>query len=198
MQKTPFQKTPLQKTPRAAVKPAPEQLLDNQLCFALYAAAHSFAQAYRPFLDPVGLTYPQYLVLLELWERDRQTVRELGAPLFLDSGTLTPMLKRMESAGWIRRRRDASDARAVRVSLTAKGQAFRHPARAIPAAMMCASGLDIAALTALRNKVRRVAAALRGETAPRGEARRNQADAARRTTAAKRPPAATRARHQGG
>ena len=161
----------MQKATRAAVKPAPEQLLENQLCFAIYAAAHSFAQAYRPFLDPVGLTYPQYLVLLELWERDGQTVRELGAPLFLDSGTLTPMLKRMEAAGWIKRKPDLADGRAVRVSLTAKGIAFRHKARAIPAAMMCASGLDIAGLTALRNKVKRVAAALRGEATPRGRVR---------------------------
>jgi len=190
----------LQNATRAAAKPAPEQLLENQLCFALYAAAHSFAQAYRPFLDPVGLTYPQYLVLLELWERDGQTVRELGTPLFLDSGTLTPMLKRMEAAGWIRRRRDVSDGRAVRVSLTAKGQAFRHKARSIPAAMMCASGLDLASLTTLRNRVKRVAAALRGETAPRSETRRSLADTAspRRITAAKRGPAATRSWRPGG
>jgi len=149
---------------RAAEPPAPEQLLENQLCFAVYAAAHSFAQAYRPFLDPAGLTYPQYLILLELWERDGQTVGELGEPLFLDSGTLTPMLRRMEAAGWIRRRRDAADARAVRVSLTAKGQGFRRKARDIPAAMMCASQLDLAGLNALRNKLKRVAQALRSDT----------------------------------
>jgi len=141
---------------------APEQRLDNQLCFAVYAAAHSFAQVYRPFLDPVGLTYPQYLVLLELWERDDQTVRELGRPLFLDSGTLTPMLKRMELAGWIKRRRDARDGRAVRVSLTQKAQAFRRKARGIPAAMMCASQLDLAGLSALRETLKRVSHALRG------------------------------------
>lgn len=157
---------------RAAVRPAPEQLLDNQLCFAIYAAAHSFVQAYRPFLDPVGLTYPQYLVLLELWERDGQTVRELGAPLFLDSGTLTPMLKRMEAAGWIQRRPDAVDGRVVRVTLTAKGRAFRSRARAIPAAMMCASNLDLAGLTALRDKVKRVASALRGTADDDGAAAR--------------------------
>ncbi|MGP8123814.1 MAG: MarR family winged helix-turn-helix transcriptional regulator [Xanthobacteraceae bacterium] len=147
----------------AAERPAPEQLLENQLCFAVYAAAHSFAQAYRPFLDPVGLTYPQYLILLELWERDDQTVGELGEPLFLDSGTLTPMLRRMETAGWIRRRRDAVDGRVVRVSLTAKGHGFRRKARAIPAAMMCASNLDLAGLSALRNKLKRVAQALRDD-----------------------------------
>lgn len=145
------------------------------MCFAIYAAAHSFAQAYRPFLDPVGLTYPQYLVLLELWERDGQTVRELGAPLFLDSGTLTPMLKRMETAGWIRRRPDTADGRAVRVSLTPKAHGFRDKARAIPAAMMCASGLDVASLTTLRNKIKRVGAALREQALPEGDIRRGGA-----------------------
>jgi MarR family transcriptional regulator, organic hydroperoxide resistance regulator len=144
---------------------APEQRLDNQLCFAIYAAAHTFAQAYKPFLEPQGLTYPQYLVLLELWERDEQTVKQLGEPLFLDSGTLTPMLKRMEAAGWITRRRDAVDERAVRISLTEKGCVFRDKAREIPAAMMCASGLDMAGLGALRNKIKRVANELRGNSA---------------------------------
>jgi MarR family transcriptional regulator, organic hydroperoxide resistance regulator len=156
---------------RAAEPPAPEQLLDNQLCFAVYAAAHSFAQAYRPFLDPVGLTYPQYLILLELWERDGQTVSELGEPLFLDSGTLTPMLRRMEAAGWVKRRRDAVDARAVRVTLTARGHGFRRKAREIPAAMMCASSLDLAGLNALRNKLKRVAKALRGDARRIGDER---------------------------
>lgn len=139
----------------------PELLLDNQLCFAVYAAAHTFAQAYKPFLDPEGLTYPQYLVLLELWERDGQTVKQLGEPLHLDSGTLTPLLKRMEAAGWVTRRRDDDDERIVRVSLTERGRAFRDKAKAIPAAMMCASGLDPAGLGALRNKIRRVANELR-------------------------------------
>lgn len=165
----------MQRAARVVARPAPEQLLENQLCFAIYAAGHSFAQAYRPFLDPVGLTYPQYLVLLELWERDGQTVRELGAPLFLDSGTLTPMLKRMEAAGWIRRRPDAADRRAVRVSLTPKAHGFCDKARAIPAAVMCASGLDIGSLTTLRNKIKRVAAALREQVAPAGEIGRGTA-----------------------
>lgn len=169
MQTTSKQKTrPAGRTvPKPA--PAPELLLDNQLCFAIYAAAHSFAQAYRPFLDPVGLTYPQYLVLLELWERDNQTVRELGEPLFLDSGTLTPMLRRMEEAGWVRRRPDPEDGRAVRVTLTAKAEGFRNKARGIPAAMMCASNLDLAGLVALRNKVKKVASALRADAGGREE-----------------------------
>jgi DNA-binding MarR family transcriptional regulator len=169
----------LEKHASSAERPAPEQLLENQLCFAVYAAAHSFVQAYRPFLDPVGLTYPQYLILLELWERDDQTVRQLGEPLFLDSGTLTPMLGRMERAGWIKRRRDAIDGRAVRVSLTLKARAFRRKALLIPVAMMCASNLDLAGLNALRNKVNRVAQALRGETAAPGRDRQGK----RRTSA---------------
>lgn len=139
----------------------PEQRLDNQLCFAVYAAGHAFTQAYKPFLDPQGLTYPQYLVLLQLWERDDQTVKQLGEPLFLDSGTLTPLLKRMEAAGWVARRRDSEDERVVRVTLTDKGRAFRETARDIPAALMCAAGLDMPTLSTLRNRLKRVAGGLR-------------------------------------
>jgi DNA-binding MarR family transcriptional regulator len=139
----------------------PELRLENQLCFAVYAAAHSFAQAYRPHLDPVGLTYPQYLVLLELWEEDGRTVKQLGEPLFLDSGTLTPMLKRMEAAGWITRRRDPEDERVVRVNLTDKARAFQAKAREIPLALMCASGLDAGSLAELRGTLTRVAGELR-------------------------------------
>ena len=167
---------------RTITQSPPEQLLENQLCFAIYAAAHSFAQAYKPLLDPVGLTYPQYLVLLELWERDGQTVKELSAPLFLDSGTLTPMLKRMEAAGWITRRRDVADERSVRVSLSDKGWAFRSDARAIPAAIMCASGLDIGALGALRTRIKRVTKTLRAAAMSAGSA----APAARRAPGRRR------------
>ena len=145
----------------AAASVPPEQMLDNQLCFAVYAAGHAFTQAYKPFLEPQGLTYPQYLVLLQLWEQDDRTVKQLGEPLFLDSGTLTPMLKRMEAAGWIERRRDTGDERVVRVSLTDKGRAFREKAREIPAALMCADGLDVAGLSTLRNKLKRAANGLR-------------------------------------
>ncbi|MEW6642218.1 MAG: MarR family transcriptional regulator [Pseudomonadota bacterium] len=145
----------------AAGSGPPEQQLENQLCFAVYAAGHAFTQAYKPFLEPQGLTYPQYLVLLQLWERDDQTVKQLGEPLFLDSGTLTPLLKRMEAAGWIMRRRDSDDERVVRVTLTDKGRAFREAAREIPAALMCAAGLDVPTLSALRNKLKRVTGGLR-------------------------------------
>ena len=109
-------------------------LLDRQLCFAVYAASHAFNAAYKPFLDPLGLTYPQYLVMLVLWEADNLKVNEIGAKLHLDSGTLTPLLKRLEAAGYLKRTRDASDERQVRVSLTKSGVNLQirraRPARA--------------------------------------------------------------------
>ena len=101
--------------------------LDNQLCFALYAAAHTVTKKYRPLLGPLGLTYPQYLVLLVLWESDRRTVSELGDRLYLDSGTLTPLLKRLEAVGLVLRTRRSSDEREVEVALTAKGRDLRQP-----------------------------------------------------------------------
>ncbi|TMH29511.1 MAG: MarR family transcriptional regulator, partial [Betaproteobacteria bacterium] len=106
--------------------------LDNQLCFALYSSSLAMTKLYKPLLDPLGLTYPQYLALLVLWERDALTVSELGERLFLDSGTLTPLLKRMEAAGWLQRERAADDERRVIVSLTAQGRALRDSARAVP------------------------------------------------------------------
>lgn len=139
----------------------PELKLDNQLCFAVYAAAHAFAQAYKPHLEPLGLTYPQYLVMLLLWERDGRSVNELGAPLRLDSGTLTPLLKRMEKAGFLTRQRDQKDERVTRIHLTAHGASLRETARAIPAAMLCASGLDVAGLSDLRDRIAEVGDALR-------------------------------------
>ena len=140
---------------------APLRLQDH-LCFAIYAAAHAFGQAYRPYLEPHGLTYPQYLVLLQLWERDDRTVRELGDGLFLDSGTLTPMLKRMEAAGWVARRRDPRDERVVRVTLTAKGEALRRQARAIPEALGCAARMTPEEMAPLRDSLTLLASRLRG------------------------------------
>jgi DNA-binding MarR family transcriptional regulator len=132
----------------------PELLLDNQICFAIYSAAHAFAQAYKPHLDPMGLTYPQYLVMLLLWEQDGRSVNELGQPLHLDSGTLTPLLKRMEKAGLITRKRDTKDERIMRIHLTDHGHALRERARTIPPAMLCASGLELDGLMALREEVK--------------------------------------------
>lgn len=139
----------------------PELQLDNQLCFAVHATAHAFAQAYRPYLEPMGLTYPQYLVMLLLWERDDRSVNELGQPLHLDSGTLTPLLKRMEKAGLVIRGRDSKDERVTRISLTDKGHDLREGALAVPQSMLCASGLSFDGLIALRDKVRNVGESLR-------------------------------------
>lgn len=112
-------------------------LLDNQLCYALYAAAHRMTKSYRPMLERMGLTYPQYLVLLVLWETDGVTVSEIGRRLRLDSGTLTPVLKRLESAGFLERNRRRSDEREVEIALTAQGSALREEARLVRESVMC-------------------------------------------------------------
>src|SRR6201995_1466873 len=95
--------------------------LDNQICFAIYSAAHAFNRVYKPLLDRLGLTYPQYLVMLVLWERDGVPVKDIGERLFLDSGTLTPLLKRLEAAELIKRTRSTEDERQLMIALTAKG-----------------------------------------------------------------------------
>lgn len=124
--------------------------LDRQLCFALYATSLAMTKRYKPLLEPMGLTYPQYLVMLVLWEGDDVAVNHLGERLALDSGTLTPLLKRLEQAGLIRRERDAADERRVRVRLTAAGRALKARAAAVPqsigTALACPAG-EIAALT---------------------------------------------------
>jgi MarR family transcriptional regulator, organic hydroperoxide resistance regulator len=127
------------------------QKLDNQLCFALYSSSLMLTRLYKPLLGAFGLTYPQYLVMLALWETDGVGVGELGERLFLDSGTLTPLLKRMEAAGLLIRARAAEDERRVIVTLTAAGRALRRRAEHLPMALGCATGckLDqIAKLTA--------------------------------------------------
>jgi DNA-binding MarR family transcriptional regulator len=140
---------------------SPELLLENQICFAVYSAAHAFAQAYKPHLDPMGLTYPQYLVMLLLWEQDGRSVNELGQPMHLDSGTLTPLLKRMEKAGFVTRQRDTKDERIMRIHLTEQGRSLQARARAIPPAMLCASGLELDGLMALREEVKALGRNLR-------------------------------------
>jgi DNA-binding MarR family transcriptional regulator len=116
--------------------------LSSQLCFATYATAHAFNRVYKPLLDPLGLTYPQYLVLLVLWQGDNVTVKEIGQHLHLDSGTLTPLLKRLESAGVVRRTRDSHDERQVRVSLTKQGHDLKAPALKVWNEVVCATGLE--------------------------------------------------------
>jgi DNA-binding MarR family transcriptional regulator len=139
--------------------------LDNQLCFAVYAAAHAFNATYKPLLEPLGLTYPQYLVMLVLWQEDRVTVSAIGGRLGLDSGTLTPLLKRLEAAGLVSRLRDASDERQVRITLTAAGRALKQKAKGIPQDLFCALGLSPGELAALRGKLESLAGNLRAAAA---------------------------------
>ncbi len=116
--------------------------LDQFLCFEVYSANHAFNRVYQPLLDKLRLTYPQYLVMVLLWERDGQTVGKLGARLSLESNTLTPLLKRLETLGYIKRNRDPADERQVRVRLTESGLALRARALHIPGCILAASGLD--------------------------------------------------------
>ncbi|RFC67984.1 MarR family winged helix-turn-helix transcriptional regulator [Mesorhizobium denitrificans] len=115
--------------------------LDEFLCFSIYSTGHAFNQIYRPLLDKLELTYPQYLVMVSLWGGDGQTVKELGAQLSLDSSTLTPLLKRLEARGYLSRRRDTQDERQVRLVLTPEGQALQQRAREIPACVAREIGL---------------------------------------------------------
>lgn len=143
---------------KTATPPSPpELLLDNQLCFALYSASLAMTKLYKPLLDALGLTYPQYLVMLALWERDGLTVSELGERLFLDSGTLTPLLKRLEAAGLLVRLRDVQDERRVRITLTGQGRALRDGAQPIPHCVLArtqCTPADIGALTAQLHALR--------------------------------------------
>jgi DNA-binding MarR family transcriptional regulator len=134
--------------------------LDDQLCFALYAASRAVTAAYRPLLAELDLTYPQYLVMLVLWERGSGTVKELGDALELDYGTLSPLLKRLEAAGLVRRERRPEDERSVRVALTDGGAALRDRATAVPPAIGAAMGLDAAEATELRAALRRLTASV--------------------------------------
>src|SRR5215475_3370752 len=127
--------------------------LDNQICFAVYSAAHAFNRVYKPLLDRLGLTYPQYLVMLVLWERDGVPVKEIGERLFLDSGTLTPLLKRLEAAGLVKRTRSSEDERQVLIALTTKGEALKEKARAVPQSILAASDCSVSELVAMKNEI---------------------------------------------
>ncbi|MFC0217617.1 MarR family winged helix-turn-helix transcriptional regulator [Pseudochelatococcus lubricantis] len=116
--------------------------LDQFLCFSVYLAGHSFNQFYRPLLEEIGLTYPQYLAMVSLWSRDDQTVREIGKALSLESNTLTPLLKRLEALALVSRTRDPKDERQVRIRLTDKGRELRKQAEHIPACVVEALGLS--------------------------------------------------------
>ena len=127
--------------------------LNDMLCFTVYSTAHAFNRVYKPLLDALALTYPQYLVMLGLWERDGVTVKQIGEQLHLDSGTLTPLLKRLEAAGLIKRTRSTEDERQVLIALTPQGQALREKARAVPQAILAASACSVTELSAIKNEL---------------------------------------------
>lgn len=129
-------------------------MLDNQLCFLLYATSRAVTATYRPVLTKLGLTYPQYLVLMVLWEQDGLRLNEIGGRLHLDSGTLTPLLRRMERDGFIRSRRDASDGRHIRIRLTAKGRSTEARAGVVPQALMGKLTVPIEQVRQLRAELR--------------------------------------------
>jgi DNA-binding MarR family transcriptional regulator len=127
--------------------------LGNQLCFAIYSTAHDFNRVYKPLLEPLGLNYPRYMVVIVLWERDGVPVKDIGERLFLDSGTLTPLLKRLEAAHLLKRTRSAEDERQVLISLTSQGRALREKARAVPQAILAASACSLSELSAMKNEL---------------------------------------------
>ncbi|SOY70783.1 MarR family winged helix-turn-helix transcriptional regulator [Cupriavidus taiwanensis] len=128
-------------------------LLDHQLCFALYSSSLAMTKLYKPLLSELGLTYPQYLVMLVLWETETLSVSELGNRLALDSGTLTPLLKRLAVSGLVTRTRDAADERRVLVSLTDAGRALRRRAEGIPEQMLCATQCPVEEIQALTRRL---------------------------------------------
>lgn len=134
--------------------PAVSMALDDQLCFALHSASRAVTAAYRPVLAELGLTYPQYLVMLAVWERGDVPMKELGAMLGLDYGTLSPLLKRLEAAGLVRRERQADDERLITVSATEKGGALRARAEQVPGAMGRSYGMTAEEADGLRAQLR--------------------------------------------
>lgn len=149
------------------MKPAdlPTLVLDDQLCFPLYAASNLIQRLYRPLLDALNLTYPQYLVMLVLWENAPLSVGILGEQLYLDSGTLTPLLKRMEKADLITRDRDPEDERRVLVGLTPAGSTLRKHAKALPANLLCRIDMPLLDLLRLRDDVRQLIVRVKAGTA---------------------------------
>lgn len=149
-------------TPTTAAKPtaiaaqADWLALDRQLCFALYSASLAMTKAYKPLLDPLGLTYPQYLVMLVLWEGDGVTVGQVGERLNLDSGTLTPLLKRLQALGLLQRTRDAADERRVLLQLTTAGRSLRAQALAVPQAIACATTCDLQQIGQLAGQLKQL------------------------------------------
>ncbi|MBO9707705.1 MAG: MarR family transcriptional regulator [Caulobacter sp.] len=149
------QKTP--STPTAANDTVEALRLDRQLCFALYGAANRVTRLYRPLLEALGLTYPQYLAMLVLWEASPRTVGALGEALDLESSTLTPLLKRLEAQGLVERKRDPDDERRVIVALTSTGLALREQARRVPEQLLCRLDLPLEELGDLRERLKTLA-----------------------------------------
>ncbi|MGA9703093.1 MarR family winged helix-turn-helix transcriptional regulator [Pseudomonas sp.] len=136
--------------------PSVSLALDDQLCFKLYAASRAVTRAYKPMLDQLGLTYPQYVAMLVLWEwhdvaPEQPTVKALGERLMLDSGTLTPLLKRLEQLAWVRRQRSARDEREVHLSLTEAGVQLRDQTHSLKTRLLCSSGIDLNQADTLRD-----------------------------------------------
>ena len=140
--------------------------LERQVCFALSVAARNVVAVYRPWLEPMGLTHPQYLVMLALWQHGPLAVKDLSRLLQLDPGTMSPLIKRLETAGLLRRDRDPRDERALAISLTDRGRALRADAERIPAGIVERLGMDIGELTALQQALTRVIAASQAALAP--------------------------------
>jgi len=150
----PRAKTPIPAANALAAARADSWLaLDKQLCFALYSASHAMTKVYKPLLAPLGLTYPQYLVMLVLWEHDVQTVSALGDKLALDSGTLTPLLKRLEAQGQLSRERDSVDERRVIVRLTDAGRKLKIRARDVPPQIARSTGCELAEIAGLTRQL---------------------------------------------
>lgn len=142
--------------------------LDNQLCFALYACSREVTKLYRPYLDELGITYTQYVTLLALWEKDEVAVKELGRRLYLDSGTLTPLLKKLEGLKLLRRERDPQDERSVIVRLTPEGRALKERAAEIPERVFCQTSLTPEGIEALRDQLRKLTVEAHGQSCDAG------------------------------
>ncbi|WP_416983094.1 MarR family winged helix-turn-helix transcriptional regulator [Streptomyces sp. T028] len=148
-------------TPLSAPVPSENWLhLDSQICFSLHAASRAFNGVYRVILKELGLTYPQYLVMLVLWERGELPVKKLGEHLRLDSGTLSPLLKRLETAGLVRRERSARDERSVEIGLTEEGTALRERALQVPRRIVSATGFGLEEISELRERLDQLTSAL--------------------------------------
>ncbi|MFC3803094.1 MarR family winged helix-turn-helix transcriptional regulator [Cohnella sp. GCM10012308] len=145
--------------------------LENQTCFAVYACAKEITRLYQPVLKELGLTYTQYIAMLALWERDSVSVKELGERLFLDSGTLTPLLKKLEAQGLLTRSRDSGDERQLLIRLSAAGVALREKALEVPEKVFCQSGVNVEMLLKIRSQMSELMTALQpvGAADKRGE-----------------------------